>query len=91
MDIAEVQTVKGKLYWFVAMDRTSKFSFIQLLPQARKMQAAGFLHNLQQTLPYAIHTVLTDNGIQFPSQEKNKYAFEHIFDRVCRESTLSID
>ena len=29
MDIAEVQTAQGKLYLFVAIDRTSKFAFVQ--------------------------------------------------------------
>ncbi len=88
IDIAEVQTAEGRLYLFVAIDRTSKFAFVQLHPQAGKMQAAQFLRDLQQTLPYAIHTVLTDNGIQFTNRKKDKYAFEHIFDRVCRESNI---
>jgi transposase InsO family protein len=35
--------------------------------------------------PYTIHTVLTDNGIQFTNRACDRYAFEHIFDRVCRE------
>jgi len=30
IDIAEVQTAEGKLYLFVAVDRTSKFAFVQL-------------------------------------------------------------
>lgn len=30
VDIAEVQTAKGKLYLFVAIDRTSKFAFAEL-------------------------------------------------------------
>ena len=27
--------------------------------------------------------ILTDNGIQFTNQERQKYAFHHTFDRVC--------
>ena len=88
MDIAEVQTAQGKLYLFVAIDRTSKFAFVQLHPQAGKMLAAQFLRDLQKSIPYAIHTVLTDNGIQFTNRKKDKYAFEHIFGRVCRESSI---
>ena len=30
IDIAEVQTAQGKLYLFVAMDRTSTFAFAEL-------------------------------------------------------------
>ena len=36
-------------------------------------------------IPYTIHTVLTDNGIQFTNHAHPKYAFHHIFDRVCDE------
>ena len=31
IDIAEVQTAEGKLYLYVAIDRTSKFAFVQLV------------------------------------------------------------
>jgi transposase InsO family protein len=43
------------------------------------------LRQLIAFLSYAIHTVLTDNGIQFTNQERHRSAFEHIFDRVCHE------
>jgi hypothetical protein len=85
IDIAEVQTAEGKLYLFVAIDRTSKFAYAELHEKAGKMAAAQFLRNLVATVPYAIHTVLTDNGIQFTNQERHRYAFVHIFDRVCNE------
>jgi transposase InsO family protein len=85
IDIAEVQTAEGKLRLFVAIDRTSKFAFVELHERAGKMIAAQFLRNLVETVPYAIHTVLTDNGIQFTNMAHHKYAFHHIFDRVCDE------
>lgn len=88
IDIAEVQTAQGKLYLFVAIDRTSKFAYTELHPKAGKMQAAQFLQNLQQAVPYKIHTVLTDNGIQFTNRKKDTYAFEHIFDRVCHTAGI---
>ena len=87
IDIAEVQTAEGKLYLFVAIDRTSKFAYVELHEKAGKMAAAQFLRNLIATVPYAIHTVLTDNGIQFTNQER-RYAFTHIFDRVCNEHEI---
>ena len=43
IDIAEVQTAEGKLYLFVAIDRTSKFAYVELHPKAGKMAAAAFL------------------------------------------------
>src|SRR5882757_2432847 len=64
IDIAEVQTVQGKLYLFVAIDRTSKFAFVQLVERANRVTASAFLVALIAAVPYKIHTVLTDNGIQ---------------------------
>ncbi len=40
IDIAELQTAEGKLYVFVAIDRTSKFAFAKLVEKAGKMAAA---------------------------------------------------
>jgi transposase InsO family protein len=88
IDIAEVQTAEGKLYLFVAIDRTSKFAYVELHQKTSKMIAAQFLRNLIAAVPYAIHTVLTDNGIQFTNRERDRYALEHIFDRVCRENGI---
>lgn len=85
IDIAEVQTAEGKLYLLVAIDRTSKFAYVELHEKAGKVATAQFLRNLIAALPYAIHTVLTDNGIQFTNQERHVYVGAHIFDRVCNE------
>ena len=88
IDIAEVQTAEGKLRLFVAIDRTSKFAFVELHRQAGKMIAAQFLRDLIAAVPHAIHTVLTDNGIQFTNMAHHKYAFHHIFDQVCDEQGI---
>ena len=88
IDIAEVRTEEGKLCLFVAIDRTSKFAYVELHKSATKIIAAEFLRNLIKILPYKIHTILTDNGIQFTNQERHKHAFKHIFDRVCEENSI---
>lgn len=88
VDIAEVQTAEGKLYLFVAIDRTSKFAFTELHLRAGKMIAAQFLRNLVNAVPYTIHIVLTDNGIQFTNRTCDRYAFDHIFGRVCVEHAI---
>ena len=85
IDIAEVHTGKGKLYLFVAIDRTSKFAFTWLVKKAGKMAAAQFLRDLIAAVPYRLHTLLTDNGVQFTNRKTDVHAFEHIFDRVCVE------
>src|SRR3954453_9255825 len=43
IDIAEVQTAQGKLYLFAAIDRTSKFAFVQLAEKANRVTASAFL------------------------------------------------
>ena len=43
IDLAEVQTAEGKLYLFVAIDRTSKFAFTELHAKATTRTAADFL------------------------------------------------
>jgi transposase InsO family protein len=65
IDIAEVRSQQGKLHLFVAIDRTSKFAFVELHEKATTRIAGEFLRDLIKALPYRIHTVLTDNGIQF--------------------------
>jgi transposase InsO family protein len=90
IDIAEVQTAEGKLYLFVAIDRTSKFAFVQLVEKANRVTASAFLVALVEAVPYKIHTVLTDNGIQFrlpPCHANGPTAryMTHMFGLRCRE------
>ncbi len=61
IDIAEVRTEQGKLHLFVAIDRTSKFAFVELHEKATRRVAGDFLRHLAAAVPYKIHTVLTDN------------------------------
>ena len=72
IDIAEVRTEEGKLYLFVAIDRTSKFAVAQLVEKANRKTAWEFLERLLEAVPYKIHTILTDNGIQFAEQPRNR-------------------
>ena len=88
IDIAQVSSEEGKLALFVAIDRTSKFAFAQLVPSAGKMEAAQFLQELIDAVPYRIHTVLTDNGIQFTPRRRDIWDSGHIFDRVCGEHEI---
>lgn len=88
VDIAEVRTAECKLYLFVAIDRTSKFTFARLVRKAGKMAAAQFMRDLIAAVPYRLHKVLTDNGVQFANRSCDTTAFEHIFNRVCRENEI---
>jgi transposase InsO family protein len=65
LDIAEVRTEQGKLYLLVAIDRTSKFAFVQLHERVTRRIAGDFLRALAAAVPYKIRIVLTDNGTHF--------------------------
>jgi transposase InsO family protein len=93
IDIAEVQTAEGKLYLYVAIDRTSKFAFVQLVKKTGRASASAFLEALIKAVPYKIHIVLTDNGVQFtypPRYADGPTAtfMTHMFDMRCRENGI---
>ena len=50
--------------------------------------AAQFLRNLINAVPYTLHKVLTDNGIQFTNRACDRYAPDHLFGRVCLENGI---
>ncbi len=93
IDIAEVRTEEGKLYLFVAIDRTSKFAYAELHDKANRYTATAFLKALIEAVPYRIHTVLTDNGIQFCDLPRHRSGptarwRTHMFDLVCQEHRI---
>jgi transposase InsO family protein len=93
IDIAEVQTAEGKLYLYVAIDRTSKYAVVQLVRKTGRTSASAFLVKVIEAIPYKIHTVLTDNGIQFtfpPRYADGPTAryMTHMFDMRCRENGI---
>jgi transposase InsO family protein len=102
IDIAEVHTGQGRLYLLVAIDRTSKFAFIELHEKATRRVAADFLRALIKTVPYKIHIVLTDNGTHFTSPGNSRSAaadirlamdrgelfLAHAFEYACAENYI---
>ena len=94
IDISELRLAEGKLNMFLAIDRVSKFTYVEFRDDAGKMNGADFLRGVVEAFPYAIHTVLTDNGMAFADLPKNRngptrrYLGAHIFDRVCDENGI---
>jgi hypothetical protein len=78
----------------VAIDRTSKFAFVQLVESANRVTAAAFLDALVAAVPYRIHTVLTDNGIQFRfvpryANRPTTRSMTHMFAMRCRDRGIA--
>lgn len=90
IEIAEAQTAEGKLFLFVAIDGTSKFAFVQLAQSANRVTASAFFEALIAAVPYRIHTMLTDDGIQVrfaPRCAERQMArhMTHMFAMRCRD------
>lgn len=102
IDIAELRTEQGRLYLFVAIDRTSKFAYVQLHEKATRHVAGDFLRALLAAVPYKIHTVLTDNGTHFTSpgnacsaaaeiklaMERGELFRAHSFEYACAQNDI---
>ena len=102
VDIAEVCTGQGKLYLLVAIDRISKFAFVQLHEKATRQVAGDFLRALIKAVPYTIHIVLTDNGTHFTTPgnscsaaadirqaiENHEVFRAHAFEYVCAQNGI---
>jgi transposase InsO family protein len=85
IDIAEVRTEQGKLYLLVAIDRTSKFAFVELHEKVTRRVAANFLRALIAAVPYKVHTVLTDNGTHFTEPSGNTWTPDEIKEMLARK------
>ena len=102
IDLAEVRTAQGKLYLIVAIDRTSKFAFVELHEKVARRTAGDFLRRLIAAVPYKVHTVLTDNGTHFTTPGNTSSAapdikaalnaaepiWAHAFEYACAQSDI---
>lgn len=81
-----MQTAEEKLYLFAGIDRTSKLAVTQLVDKADRKTAWELRKHLLKAVPDLIHTILTDNGIQFADQRRNRnqvYSRQMRFDMIC--------
>jgi hypothetical protein len=72
IDLAEVRTEEGRLYLFVAIDRTAKFAMAQWQAKATRRVPGNFLRALVEAVPYKVHTVLTDNSRPRPRSPRRR-------------------
>lgn len=102
IDIAEVRTEQGKLYLLLAIDRTTKFAFVELHEKATRRVAGDFLRALIKAVPYRIHIVLTDNGTHFATPgntcsaaddirlalDRGEPVRAHAFEYACAQNSI---
>jgi len=84
---------RQRAYVFVAIDRATRFVYIEIHRNRRAATARAFLKRFIEVFPYPVHTILTDNGSEwtdrFAVDKKNKPfdkpSGDHLFDRLCAD------
>lgn len=82
---------RHKSYAFVAIDRATRYVYLEIHPKRDADTAAGFLERFLAHFPHAVHTILTDNGAEFTdrfavdmkNKPRDKPSGRHPFDRLC--------
>ena len=88
---------RRRSYAYVAIDRATRFVYLEILTDRRADTAAGFLERFLARFPLAVHTVLTDNGSEFTdrfavdkkAKPHDKPSGEHAFDRICAQRLIT--
>lgn len=87
---------RRKSYAFVAIDRATRYVFLEIHPQRDARTAAGFLQRFLAHFPHPVHTILTDNGSEFTDRfaigmkEKphDRPSGRHPFDLTCADHKI---
>ena len=94
LDVKYLPPLRNKrAYAYVAIDRATRFVYVEILHDRKGETAAGFLKRFLDSFPVEVHTVLTDNGSEwtdrFAVDKKNKPkdrpSGEHPVDRLCAQ------
>ena len=87
---------RRKSYAFVAIDRATRYVYVEIHPKRDAETAAGFLKNFLADFPHPVHTILTDNGSEFTDRfavdmkrkPHDRPSGRHLFDRLCSEHKI---
>ena len=64
IDVKYLTALGGKRdYAYVAIDRATRFVYVEILPDRKGATAAAFLKRFLEAFPYPVHTILTDNPV----------------------------
>jgi transposase InsO family protein len=79
-------------YLYAAIDRATRWVYVEILPDKSAASAKGFLQRLIKTAAFTIEKVLTDNGKEFTDRfcatGERKPTGDHPFDLVCAEHRI---
>jgi hypothetical protein len=78
----------GRRYLFVAIDRATRWVFVQINSSKTAAHARAFLKALQQACPIKISKILTDNGTEFTDRlfanRERAPSGKHMFDQTVK-------
>ncbi len=82
---------RRKSYAFVAIDRATRYVYLEIHPKRDGNTAAAFLKRFLAHFPHRVHTILTDNGSEFTDRfavdmkgkPHDRPSGQHPFDLVC--------
>ena len=88
---------RRRSYAYVAIDRATRFVYLEILPDRRAATAAAFLERFLDRFPLPVHTILTDNGSEFTdrfavdkkAKPRDRPSGDHAFDRVCAARAIT--
>ena len=79
-------------YLFVAIDRASRWVYLEILPEKTAANAHAFLRRLVEKAPFTIETILTDNGKEFTDRfcatGEREPTGRHLFDQGCTRHAI---
>ena len=92
IDTAQINLGKDKWYLFVAIDRATRYVYLELHDNKRMETAAEFLRQTLAQYPFKIVKILTDNGIEFSYnllvEAKKPKDKVHPFAKICQEQKI---
>jgi len=92
LDVKHLSRLRRKpAYAFVAIDRASRYVYLEVLPDRKAATAKAFLARFLEHFPHRVHTILTDNGSEWTDRFsddkkgklKGKPSGSHLIDRLC--------
>jgi transposase InsO family protein len=85
--LPQMQDESSRRYLFVAIDRATRWVFVQIKKNKTAASAKAFLNAVHKACPMRIQKVLTDNGKEFTDRlfasRARQPTGEHEFDQLC--------
>jgi transposase InsO family protein len=98
VDLKHLTRLEGRpAYVFVAIERTTRFAWVEILPDKRQATVAAVFRRFLKAFGHPVHTVLTDNGSEFtdrfavdkPGKPEGRPSGQHAFDQACRDHDIT--